>query len=377
MLLCHALIDNTIASVILMDDPETEFEPSVSNSSKRRPVSLLACIYCRHKHLKCDANVPTCSRCSKDDRACEYIASRRGYKSSKIGGGGSAQVDTPSTTGDAGVEGSINQSGGTVGQDISLSSSLQIPLSLFTDHWTPLQYSKNDKTLTDPKDNGNAAFAGLNGLDYDLDHFFDDNQICSNRLSPSRPTQYGSDRSALEPLVQSYYIHFHSAHPILLPFRSDTIPLIQKYPNYLKATMQYIGSQYEAHIVERDFHEALCPMLLSQTKNGYLVQAMVISTIMLHAQNEQQQAKKLLGSAIDLAIALGMHRNSFAPNNSEGSSLLEESWRRTWWELYIMDGMLAALHQENQFRLHSIDSDLLLPCEERDYGSGEVSFLAE
>jgi len=50
---------------------------------RRRPVSLLACTYCRYKHLKCDAKLPTCSRCRLDKRDCQYLPSKRGYKRPK------------------------------------------------------------------------------------------------------------------------------------------------------------------------------------------------------------------------------------------------------------------------------------------------------
>jgi len=49
-------------------------------SPRRKPVSLLACTYCRYKHLKCDAKSPTCSRCRLDKRDCQYLQSKRGHK---------------------------------------------------------------------------------------------------------------------------------------------------------------------------------------------------------------------------------------------------------------------------------------------------------
>ncbi len=49
-------------------------------SPRRKPVSLLACTYCRYKHLKCDAKIPTCSRCRLDKRDCQYLQSKRGHK---------------------------------------------------------------------------------------------------------------------------------------------------------------------------------------------------------------------------------------------------------------------------------------------------------
>jgi hypothetical protein len=71
--------------------------------------------------------------------------------------------------------------------------------------------------------------------------------------------------------------------------------------------------------------------------------------------------------AVDMALELGMNRQEFSVNNGEGCNVLEESWRRTWWELYVIDGLLAAIHQRNTFRLYNIPTDVPLPCEEVDY----------
>ena len=56
---------------------------SSPGSARPRPVALLACTHCRYKHLKCDANFPTCSRCRLDKRDCQYLQSKRGLKRPK------------------------------------------------------------------------------------------------------------------------------------------------------------------------------------------------------------------------------------------------------------------------------------------------------
>ncbi|KAL6715497.1 hypothetical protein ACLMJK_006458 [Lecanora helva] len=138
--------------------------------------------------------------------------------------------------------------------------------------------------------------------------------------------------------------------------------------------MQCIGLQYELTGFKEEYRNAIHHMLTSQTKkDGFLVQAMVIFAIILHAQNQQQAARQLLNSAIDLALDLGMNRNAFASAHGANSHLLEESWRRTWWELYVLDGMLAALHHQTSFKLHDVDNDVPLPCEEPEYSLGTVT----
>lgn len=64
---------------------ENRSQGSVENAfslvnPRRQPVSLLACTYCRSKHLRCDAKSPSCSRCRLDKRDCHYLQSKRGHK---------------------------------------------------------------------------------------------------------------------------------------------------------------------------------------------------------------------------------------------------------------------------------------------------------
>jgi hypothetical protein len=53
----------------------------------------------------------------------------------------------------------------------------------------------------------------------------------------------------------------------------------------------------------------------------------------------------------------------------------EESLRRTWWELYVTDGYVAALQRSPSFRCHSCGPDVPLPCDESLYVEG--AFLME
>lgn len=46
---------------------------------RERPPSLLACITCRNKHLRCDAQMPVCGRCKYRKLSCVYVESKRGY----------------------------------------------------------------------------------------------------------------------------------------------------------------------------------------------------------------------------------------------------------------------------------------------------------
>lgn len=140
----------------------------------------------------------------------------------------------------------------------------------------------------------------------------------------------------------------------------------------LEAAMRYVGSFYVEQAsttalgleAERLAYHMDCP------KDGFRVQALLILAIGLDGYTYQEKALQILIDAQNLALEMGMDKREFASMNGNGSTFLEESWRRTWWELYVVDGMIAGVHQKSSFRLNEISADVLLPCEEREYVSG-------
>lgn len=147
--------------------------------------------------------------------------------------------------------------------------------------------------------------------------------------------------------------------------------------DYLEATLRYIGSFYVEQApkaalgleAEHLVYHADCP------KDGFRVQALLILAIGLDGYTFQERALQILCDAQDLALELGMNTADFAVMNGGGLGVLEESWRRTWWELYIIDGMIAGVHQKSSFRLNNIPADVVLPCEEKEYISGVSQLL--
>jgi len=230
-----------------------------------------------------------------------------------------------------------------------------------------------DLPLAIPGTAVDGLFVILDNVESHQNHLFDSVWDWSESINPPLAPEYKYNSVASKRLLEVYYLHFHAAHPILVPVRHRTKQLIRNYPQYLVAVMQCIGSQYESMCLSEGYRIAVSHMLASQPKkDGYLVQALLIFSVTLHAQDWQQQARQMLSSAIELAVDLGMNRMNFASENSMGSPILEESWRRTWWELYVLDGMLAALHQQTSFKLNGIECDLQLPCEDSEYSTGDV-----
>jgi hypothetical protein len=140
----------------------------------------------------------------------------------------------------------------------------------------------------------------------------------------------------------------------------------------LEAAMRYIGSFYveQAPTIALGLEAERLAYHTDSPKDGFRVQALLALAIGLDGYTHQEKALKVLLDAQDLALELGMNKRDFAFINGNGSSVLEESWRRTWWELYVIDGMIAGVHQRSSFRLNEIHADVALPCEEKEYASG-------
>jgi Fungal specific transcription factor domain len=174
-------------------------------------------------------------------------------------------------------------------------------------------------------------------------------------------------------LVQLYYSFFHGAHPFVLP-PQFLIKRTHQFPQ-LMAVMLYVGACYAPNGPREKHRKDANLRLFIQNvpENGFTVQAILLFAIALHSNNEQEEATSILTKGIDIALKIGMNTKSFAVDHGEGDKVLEESWRRTWWELYYIDGLIAGVHQRTTFSLFAVPTDVPLPCEEVDYVRGVCS----
>lgn len=111
------------------------------------------------------------------------------------------------------------------------------------------------------------------------------------------------------------------------------------------------------------------------TKDGFLVQAMLLLAIGLDGHRRRKRVESLLIELRKMAVQLGLQTRLYALVNGQGISVLEESWRRTWWELYIIDAMIAGVHRTTKFHLYEVPVDVALPCEEHQFLSGVSTYL--
>lgn len=310
--------------------------------------SSLACLPCRSRHLKCDATRPQCNRCLEVARECQYAPSRRGgldraalaerRKRLALAGGTTAPDSMR-------IPGPSPQTAAAVQQD---------------------QQPPSRPELSDfPSD-----FSILEG----------------NTLSNGTPVSALSSTHRLrvenietDPLVTSYYKHFHKFHPFLLPrkamMRIHEDATRKSYLAPVIAAMRLVGHLYAAQEFSPQLRDRteICIAQASPT-NPVLVQCRLLYSIVLFWHNFKAQANREIRTAVKLAVDLKMFGQEFASDHGAGHPALIECWRRTWWMLYIVDAYYAGTLGTMNFAVFDIDATVDLPCEEWEYES-EVSTM--
>lgn len=294
----------------LVEDPSIS-ETKISTKHKSRSRASRACIQCRSRHLKCDSTEPVCNRCLCDGKDCVYTRSRRGGRRR------AKPSQTPRIDSSPWSNGNISTTPGLTVDCSSGSPSSSLVRDLF------------------PKDS------------------YDDTD-----------------------LITLYYDFFNNAHPIVLPHPQLQRRLAED-PDSLKYVMpsiRYIGTIYNPNIRSEPFQSTADIALNSPDLplNAFSVQGLVLYAIARHCSDDYEIADRYIDKAIDIALSIGMNRKGFAAENGEGDPRLEESWRRTWWALFMSDALFAAINHHSTHRLRKIEVDVELPCEDIQYKSGEI-----
>jgi hypothetical protein len=194
----------------------------------------------------------------------------------------------------------------------------------------------------------------------------------SSSVLPQLSSFYEAEPISASVHIDTYFRFFHRTHPILPPRREfEERRSKGLVPPHLECAVKFNSSFFSSCIATGSYGDTLENLLNGHTpRDAYTVQAMLLFGIGMHANNVLEESIKVLRTASDLALELGMHRKEFATDHSDGIPMLEESWRRTWWELYTLDGMLAGVCPLHDFDLYDTESDVPLPCEESEYNSG-------
>ncbi|KAL4889404.1 hypothetical protein BDV59DRAFT_210335 [Aspergillus ambiguus] len=313
--------------------------PVVHKSKATR--SSLACLPCRSRHLKCDGRQPSCSRCAETAKQCHYARSRRGgldraalaERRKRL-----AVMEKAAVVGDSRTQllADVQQ-----GQPRS-SQSVEVDFP-------------NDRRLLD----GTTIGEGI-----------------SDTPSPAT-AQAHNDNIYSDTLIDAYYRYFHKFHPFIVPQRHLSRLYLdsQRQPSLrvLIAILRLIGCIFAAGELStplKDYVE-VCFAQTSQT-DAIIVQCRLLYSMILFWHGHEADSKTEMDTAIEIAVDLQMFRQEFAWQHGGADPVVRESWRRTWWMLYIVDTYYAGTLGTMESRLWDIDCTVELPCEESDYELGEI-----
>lgn len=151
-------------------------------------------------------------------------------------------------------------------------------------------------------------------------------------------------------LIGLYYRLIHPAHPFLLPqtrYNQDE----SIFPHHLKHAMCFVASHHARMDVAekqrlRDTSEAVFEP--GVPTDIFKVQTLLLLTITSYARFEREQGTRALHAAISTAYEIGLDSDACGQAHD---SLLQESLRRTWWELYTVTGLIS-LVSGTQMRLN-------------------------
>jgi hypothetical protein len=176
-------------------------------------------------------------------------------------------------------------------------------------------------------------------------------------------------------LLDAYYKNFHTLHPFLPPqrhfYRLCQEPSRQLNFTPLVAVMRLLGHishSREWSTTLKDFVET-CLLQTSPT-DPIIVQCRLLYSIALFWYDYKDEAKSQMDMAIRLAVNLRMFLQDFAATNGGDDPVLTESWRRTWWMLYLLDAYYAGTLGTMNFEVLDIEATVELPCEESEFASG-------
>jgi hypothetical protein len=374
----------------------------VKPRQRQAPPSLLACIACRKKHLKCDAQMPVCSRCENKSIECIWTQSRRGYKGPRRPTQAipeTAEALPPSSSSDLQPpyivpETSVISAYPVRGPDVHTNE------HAFAPHFADVAHAVPGLSGSIPQPDPNsassqvstasvaefqayhsaAAFSGHG--DVGLYPFSESSGSFSNSpgylggSTTSTSTSNSGDTASSvypphklgDPLVDAFYNCFYPAHPFVIPpqfYGRDP----SSVPNQLQNVLRFVGSHFVPGACPGSHRfAALAAISDAVPDDGYKVQSLLLLSMALFARFEQVQGFEALQTAINLALRLRMNHSTYGSFNSQGNEVLKESWRRTWWNLYTVDGLVAAIDGLGWTSiLRDVPSDVPLPCECNDY----------
>ncbi len=285
-----------------------------TNRSKAGIRVSLACVPCRSKHIKCDATTPICLRCQVEGKPCFYAKSRRGIRDAR---------------------------------KRSLLCEKQPTSSSADGLWPISQVS----TLHLPVRSMNEMSAG-----WSL------GRKISSGSSPSTATAL---------LLDQFYTSCFGLFSWVLP-KPHLMARLTSAPNdlqFLVSALTYLASLYEPSVSSDELREAVFSQACGPLPmTAHTVQGLAVLSMVTLGEDKQDFCIGWLDRSIQIALDIGMQHKAFA--NAESDPVVAESYRRTYWALYILDCHHAIRDNLPTFSLYGLPATTEMPCEEWEYQSG-------
>lgn len=176
-------------------------------------------------------------------------------------------------------------------------------------------------------------------------------------------------------LISLYYSRFHRSHPMLVPQAHFSA---QQYPDYLVFAVCLVGHHFASHRPSPSLIRTAAS--LAEASRGadhvvHQVQALILCALVISSASKQSSlADNYITKAAQLACASNLHCLEINVTHEATRSIEQESVRRTWWELYVVDAVFALLrHRPPSFPAASLSSQPFMPCSESHYETGKLS----
>jgi hypothetical protein len=305
-----------------MSDMSLQERASPTTRAQRRPASL-ACYQCRRKHLKCDGAMPVCARCTSTTTTCTYLPSRRGLS------GRQEQHEN-----------------GTVGA------------RQHRPHPPPSPSSATSSALRETHGHMDLPSRADASLD-----------TTGTAQAHASPLFSSAERSHL---IGQYYSHFHRSHPMLVPrahFHN------QNYPDFLVVACCVVGHHFASYRPSEACIATAVSMAISteETDIIFRIQAFILLALVFLGSHQMGRANDCLDRAALLAREARLDSFDTCNPRDSATTLERECGRRTFWELYTVDGLLALLEARPPKLATKSPRNLpFVPCADSSYEAGNL-----
>lgn len=168
-------------------------------------------------------------------------------------------------------------------------------------------------------------------------------------------------------LIKAFYEYFHPAHPILPPLDIWTA---SSPPQYLVNIIEFIGLHHLSPGQIPQFSPDLWTGIVNADLSLEKVQAYLLLSIMLHGRKAPEGAKQYIGLAIQCSFLLGLHCRELSDTTRIQSPARAESMRRTLWEIFVVDALLAAVQVGGTLQFNMETPDVSLPSDDASFEDG-------